>query len=133
MSIKGDGGGDNPIPKVAPAETFKIDLSEYRGAEGRHNAGDIHDTGSRLKEAATAFENTLKQTSSVEQMAEEIKKGTPGTPAWDELMTRVEAQLKSNDTQAMNISNRTSQIPEQIASVQTTDKHLPNPYINMNG
>ncbi len=132
MANHGDGGGDN-IKKSNPIEReLRTDLVDFRSAERSHNPGDVQSSGHRLQEAATAYENTLQKTPDVMKMAEEIKKGTPGTPEWDELMTRVEKQLNSNVQQFGSIQARTAEIPGAIAAVQTTDKHLPNPIINMN-
>src|ERR1700679_3180202 len=97
-----DKGNHNEIAKLTPTELkgeVHRDMSEYFKAEKAHDAGGTATSGERLRDAATAFEHTLKQDDHVKQLADAIKNGTPGTPEWDKLMKSVQDQLEGNNKQ----------------------------------
>ncbi len=121
----GDSGGDDHIAKQPAAESFKIDMRDYQSAERHGTAGDVQTSGQRLQDAALKYEQTMQQTPFVQDLADRIKTGTPGTKEWDDLMVQVEKQLNSNNQQVKDIQTRTSQIPDQIAKANTANTHLP--------
>jgi hypothetical protein len=103
-----DKGNHNEIAKMTPTELkgeVHKDMTEYFKAEKSHDAAGTATSGERLKDAAVAFEHTLKQDATVTDLAKQIKEGTPGTPAWDKLMETVQKQMEGNNKQIESVQN----------------------------